>query len=67
MLRTASITLILKNLIADKIHSNEDAIARIDPLKDGHFLTQIAKFFMVSRMSVNKWVQTFLEEGREER
>ncbi|HIF9102606.1 IS630 family transposase [Photobacterium damselae] len=31
--------------------------------KDGHSRTQIAKFLKVSRTSVNKWVQTFLEEG----
>ncbi|MCA3903536.1 helix-turn-helix domain-containing protein [Vibrio vulnificus] len=29
--------------------------------KDGHSRTQIAKFLKVSRTSVNKWVQTFLE------
>lgn len=33
--------------------------------KDGHSHTQIAKFLKVSRTSVNKWVQTFLEEGLE--
>ncbi len=33
--------------------------------KDGHPRTQIAKFLKVSRTSVNKWVQTFLEEGLE--
>ncbi|MDK2602519.1 helix-turn-helix domain-containing protein [Vibrio vulnificus] len=33
--------------------------------KDGHSRTQIAKFVKVSRASVNKWVQTFLEEGLE--
>ncbi|ELI9684394.1 helix-turn-helix domain-containing protein [Vibrio vulnificus] len=33
--------------------------------KDGHSRTQIAKFLKVSRASVNKWVQTFLEEGLE--
>ncbi|CAM3885260.1 Transposase [Vibrio aerogenes CECT 7868] len=33
--------------------------------KDGHSRTQIAKFFKVSRTSVYKWVQTFLEEGLE--
>nr|WP_154199804.1 IS630 family transposase [Vibrio navarrensis] len=33
--------------------------------KDGHSRTQIAKFLMVSRTSVNKWVHTFLEEGLE--
>ncbi|HAS6331037.1 TPA: IS630 family transposase [Vibrio vulnificus] len=33
--------------------------------KDGHSRTQIAKFLKVSRTSVNKWVQTFLEEGLE--
>lgn len=31
--------------------------------KDGHSRTQIAKYLKVSRTSVNKWVQTFLEEG----
>ena len=31
--------------------------------KDGHSRTQIAKFLKVSRTSVNKWVQVFLEEG----
>ncbi|MGR5333716.1 IS630 family transposase [Photobacterium damselae] len=31
--------------------------------KDGYSRTQIAKFLKVSRTSVNKWVQTFLEEG----
>ncbi|HFQ5284237.1 TPA: helix-turn-helix domain-containing protein [Vibrio vulnificus] len=31
--------------------------------KDGHSRTQIAKFLKVSRTSVNKWVQTFLEQG----
>nr|WP_080967746.1 helix-turn-helix domain-containing protein [Vibrio crassostreae] len=34
--------------------------------KDGHSRTQIAKFLKVSRTSVNKWVQTFLEEGFED-
>ncbi|WP_051957183.1 helix-turn-helix domain-containing protein [Vibrio vulnificus] len=34
--------------------------------KDGHSRTKIAKFLKVSRTSVNKWVQTFLEEGLEE-
>ena len=33
--------------------------------KDGHSRTQIAKFLKVSRTSVNKWVQTFLDEGLE--
>ncbi|HDY7739958.1 TPA: IS630 family transposase [Vibrio vulnificus] len=33
--------------------------------KDGHSRTQIAKFLKVSRASVNKWVQTFLEKGLE--
>ncbi|HAS8259443.1 TPA: helix-turn-helix domain-containing protein, partial [Vibrio vulnificus] len=33
--------------------------------KDGHSQTQIAKFLKVSRTSVNKWVQIFLEEGLE--
>ncbi|WP_193158009.1 helix-turn-helix domain-containing protein, partial [Vibrio navarrensis] len=33
--------------------------------KEGHSRTQIAKFLMVSRTSVNKWVQTFLQEGLE--
>ena len=33
--------------------------------KDGQSRTQIAKFLKVSRTSVNKWVQTFLEEGLE--
>ncbi|WP_415846765.1 helix-turn-helix domain-containing protein, partial [Vibrio aquimaris] len=33
--------------------------------KDGHSRTQVAKFLRVSRTSVNKWVQTFLEEGLE--
>lgn len=33
--------------------------------KDGHSRTQIANFLKVSRTSVNKWVQTFLEEGLE--
>ncbi|HAS6410520.1 TPA: IS630 family transposase [Vibrio vulnificus] len=33
--------------------------------KEGHSRTQIAKFLKVSRTSVNKWVQTFLEEGLE--
>ncbi|WP_045954547.1 helix-turn-helix domain-containing protein [Vibrio galatheae] len=31
--------------------------------KDGYSRNQIAKFLKVSRTSVNKWVQTFLEEG----
>ena len=31
--------------------------------KDGQSRTQIAKFLRVSRTSVNKWVQLFLEEG----
>ncbi|WP_434096004.1 IS630 family transposase [Vibrio metschnikovii] len=33
--------------------------------KDGQSRTQIAKFLKVSRTSVNKWVQVFLEEGLE--
>ncbi|WP_225491249.1 helix-turn-helix domain-containing protein [Vibrio vulnificus] len=33
--------------------------------KDGHSRTQIATFLKVSRTNVNKWVQTFLEEGLE--
>ncbi|WP_236111207.1 helix-turn-helix domain-containing protein [Vibrio vulnificus] len=35
--------------------------------KDGHSRPQIAKFLKVSRASVNKWVQTFLEEGLQEK
>lgn len=31
--------------------------------QEGQSRTQIAKFLKVSRTSVNKWVQTFLEEG----
>ncbi len=31
--------------------------------QDGHSRTQIAKFLKVSRTSVNKWVQTFLDDG----
>ncbi len=31
--------------------------------QDGHSRTQIAKFLKVSRTSVNKWIQVFLEEG----
>ncbi|MBD1559795.1 IS630 family transposase [Vibrio sp. S9_S30] len=31
--------------------------------KDGVSRTQIAKYLQVSRTSVNKWVQIFLEEG----
>ncbi len=33
--------------------------------KDGHSRTQIVKFLKVSRTSINKWVQTFFEEGPE--
>lgn len=33
--------------------------------KEGHSRTQIAKYLKVSRTSVNKWVQLFLEEGIE--
>ncbi|MGI9946490.1 helix-turn-helix domain-containing protein, partial [Vibrio hyugaensis] len=33
--------------------------------KEGQSRTQIAKYLKVSRTSVNKWVQTFLEEGLE--
>ncbi|WP_217555999.1 IS630 family transposase [Vibrio metschnikovii] len=33
--------------------------------KDGQSRTQIAKYLKVSRTSVNKWVQTFLEHGLE--
>ncbi len=33
--------------------------------KEGHSRTQIAKYLKVSRTSVNKWVQVFLEEGLE--
>ncbi|WP_197498437.1 IS630 family transposase [Vibrio scophthalmi] len=33
--------------------------------KDGHSRTQIAKYLKVSRTSVNKWVQLFLEQGFE--
>ncbi len=33
--------------------------------KDDHSRIQMAKFLKVSRASVNKWVQTFLEEGLE--
>ncbi|WP_084659845.1 helix-turn-helix domain-containing protein [Vibrio sonorensis] len=33
--------------------------------KDGHSRTQIAKSLKVSRTSVNRWVQSFLEEGLE--
>ncbi|EGQ9064501.1 helix-turn-helix domain-containing protein [Vibrio parahaemolyticus] len=32
---------------------------------DGHSHTQIVKFLKVSRTSINKWVQTFFEEGPE--
>ncbi|WP_436286886.1 helix-turn-helix domain-containing protein [Vibrio vulnificus] len=35
--------------------------------KDGHSRTQMAKFLKVSRTSVNKWVQTFLQEGLQEK
>ena len=31
--------------------------------QDGHSRTQIAKFLKVSRTSVNKWVQAFLDDG----
>ncbi|EOV4650387.1 helix-turn-helix domain-containing protein [Vibrio parahaemolyticus] len=34
---------------------------------DVYSRTQIVKFLKVSRASINKWVQTFLEEGLEER
>ncbi|EGQ8102349.1 hypothetical protein CGG88_17945 [Vibrio parahaemolyticus] len=34
---------------------------------DVYSRTQIVKFLKVSRTSINKWVQTFLEEGLEER
>ncbi|WP_198597169.1 helix-turn-helix domain-containing protein, partial [Vibrio splendidus] len=37
----------------------------LEHFKDGHFRTQIAKYLKVSRTSVNKWVQAFLEEGLE--
>ncbi|WP_049879011.1 helix-turn-helix domain-containing protein [Vibrio parahaemolyticus] len=33
--------------------------------KDGYSRTQIVKFLKVSRTSINKWVQTFFEEGPE--
>ena len=48
-----------------KIHSNENDITALAHFKDGHYLTQIAKFIKVSRTNVNKWVHTFLEEGLE--
>ncbi|HCH2844654.1 TPA: helix-turn-helix domain-containing protein [Vibrio parahaemolyticus] len=32
---------------------------------DGYSRTQIVKFLKVSRTSINKWVQTFFEEGPE--
>ncbi|EHH1182792.1 helix-turn-helix domain-containing protein [Vibrio vulnificus] len=35
--------------------------------KDGHSRTQMAKFLKVSRASVNEWVQTFLDEGLQEK
>ncbi|WP_368853725.1 helix-turn-helix domain-containing protein [Vibrio parahaemolyticus] len=35
--------------------------------KDGYSRTQIVKFLKVSRTSINKWVQTFFEEGLEGR
>ncbi|EIA1342393.1 helix-turn-helix domain-containing protein [Vibrio parahaemolyticus] len=34
---------------------------------DVYSRTQIVKFLKVSRTSINIWVQTFLEEGLEER
>ncbi|EJE4168302.1 helix-turn-helix domain-containing protein [Vibrio parahaemolyticus] len=34
---------------------------------DVYSRTQIVKYLKVSRTSINKWVQTFLEEGLEER
>lgn len=37
----------------------------LEHFKEGHSRTQIAKYLKVSRTSVNKWVQVFLEEGLE--
>ena len=50
------------------IASTQNGRLRIRLLAVSHFIdgqnrTQIAKYLKVSRTSVNKWVQTFLEEG----
>ncbi|ELS0763634.1 helix-turn-helix domain-containing protein [Vibrio vulnificus] len=59
----------LNNLDFKKLASQQKSIQMkmrllaLAHCKDGHSRTQIAKFLKVSRASVNKWVQTFLEEG----
>ncbi|AXX58362.1 IS630 family transposase [Vibrio vulnificus] len=61
----------LNNIDFKKLASQQKSIQRkmrllaLAHFKDGHSRTQIAKFLKVSRTSVNKWVQTFLEEGLE--
>ncbi|EJE8670907.1 helix-turn-helix domain-containing protein [Vibrio vulnificus] len=61
----------LNNLDFKKLASQQKSIQMkmrllaLAHFKEGHSRTQIAKFLKVSRTSVNKWVQTFLEEGLE--
>ncbi|EPM40749.1 helix-turn-helix domain-containing protein [Vibrio natriegens] len=61
----------LNNIDFKKLASQQKSIQmkmRLLALADfkyGHLRTQIAKFLKVSRTSVNKCVQTFLEEGLE--
>ncbi|HFQ5337388.1 TPA: IS630 family transposase, partial [Vibrio vulnificus] len=63
---TVSITLISKILASQqKSIQMKMRLLALAHFKDGHSRTQIAKFLKVSRTSVNKWVQTFLEEGLE--
>ncbi|WP_411913092.1 helix-turn-helix domain-containing protein [Vibrio sp. Vb1574] len=59
----------LNNIDFKKLASQQKSIQMkmrpltLDHFKDGHSHTQIAKFLKVSRTSVNKLVQSFLEEG----
>ncbi|MFC5078556.1 hypothetical protein VTH8203_01719 [Vibrio thalassae] len=59
----------LDNIDFKKLASQQKSIQMkmrllaLSHFKDGHSRTQIAKFLKVSRTSVNKWVQTFLEDG----
>ncbi|EIU6780132.1 helix-turn-helix domain-containing protein [Vibrio parahaemolyticus] len=63
----------LNNIDFKKLASQQKSIQMkmrlltLDHFKDGHSRTQIVKFLKISRTSVNKLVQTFLEERLEER
>ncbi|EGQ8136137.1 helix-turn-helix domain-containing protein [Vibrio parahaemolyticus] len=61
----------LNNIDFKKLASQQKSIQMkmkllaLDYFKNGQSRTQIVKFLKVSRTSINKWVQTFFEEGPE--